>query len=752
MSTKIVLCTCGDTLNDKLDYKALADYSSNLDGVSAVASMQAMCTAGDKMELIKALKGNDKLVVLACTRSVCGKPIEAAMKEAGLANENYVLVNGKEQIASVHKNKTEATKKAKALLKAAVAKVKAAEPLETASYERIQEALVVGGGIAGLTAASELADQGFKVHVIEKSPAIGGAMPLISKTYPEEDCTMCLRGPRMIELLTKPGIIYHVNSMVQGVERTPTGFTVTYNRKPVTLDLSPRKGKGQPVEVIPDASGEYKLVYMGGPDKASLKNVVQSKCGTCTSVYPAALMSLDEEPGEKTLEVGSVILATGFEDFNPRGIPKWGYGLDNVITQHQLARLLDPFGPTGGVVARPSDARQPKKIVMVQCVGSRDREYQSYCSKYCCMAAVKHASVIKELRDPRADITILYRDIRASGYGFETLYNNAKKLGVHFVHGDIDNVTPEGDELGVTYTDGMGKTKTLEADMLVLSTGMKPSEGTAELAELFNVELTDSGFYKEIDEKVANISTRAPGVFIAGTATGPKNIPDSIAQAGAAAYMSGNYLRTYVEKKVNHPEVNEDNCGKCGICRSVCPYEAITIPEDGYPKFDPLLCQSCGLCVSSCPTRALNTPSYGYDLIDAQVEAILSEKGNKPMVLGFICDDCGYNLMDTAGFVNAEYSSCFIPVYVNCMSNLSLRNVLNSIKKGADGVMLVGCVKDRCHFLKGTQRSRGQMDIIADFFKTMGIDVPIKILESSGTMVSQFTTALGELMKEVKEA
>jgi heterodisulfide reductase subunit A len=298
----------------------------------------------------------------------------------------------------------------------------------------------------------------------------------------------------------------------------------------------------------------------------------------------------------------------------------------------------------------------------------------------------------------------------------------------------------------------MGKTQKLDADMLVLSTGMKPSNGTERLAELFNVELTDSGFYKEIDEKVANISTRAPGVFIAGTASGPKNIPDSIAQAGAAAYMSANYLRTYVEKKVNHPEVNEDNCGKCGICRSVCPYDAITIPEDEYPQFDPLLCQSCGLCVSSCPTRALNTSSFGYDLIDAQVEAILSEKSDKPIVIGFICDDCGYNLIDTAGFVKTEYSSSFVPVYVNCMSNLSLRNVLNSVKKGSDGVMLVGCVKDRCHFLKGTQRSKGQMEIIGDFFRVTGIDTPIKILESSGTMVSQFTTALGELMKEVEEA
>ena len=752
MSTKVVLCTCGETLDQKIDYKALADYAKTLEDVKTASTLQAICTAGDKSKLVKSIKGGDKLVVLACTRSVCAKSIENAMHGAGLEKDKYVLVNAKEQIASVHSSKTEATDKAKMLLKAAVAKVKAAKPLEVATYERTQEALVVGGGIAGLTAASELADQGFKVHVIERSPAIGGAMPLISKTYPEEDCTMCLRGPRMIELLTKPGIEYHVSSTVKNVERTPTGFKVTYEKKPAGLNLLPRKDKGQPVEIIPDASGKYEVVYSDGPSKAALKSVVKSKCGSCTSVYPAALLSIDEQAGDNTVEVGSVVLATGFEDFDPRGIPKWGYGLDNVITQYQLARLLDPYGPTGGVVARPSDAKAPKKIVMVQCVGSRDPEYLPDCSKYCCMAAIKHASVIKELQDPSADITVLYRDIRASGYGFETMYNEAKDMGINFLHGDIDSVTPQGEGLGVEYTDGMGNSQYLEADMLVLSTGMRPSKGAGELAELFNVELTPSGFYKEIDEKVANISTRSPGVFIAGTATGPKNIPDSIAQAGAAAFMSANYMRTHLEKKMNHPEVNEDNCGKCGICRSVCPYEAITIPEDEYPQFDPLLCQSCGLCVSSCPTRALNTPSFGYDLIDAQVEAILSEKGDKPVVMGFICDDCGYNLMDTAGFVKAEYSSSFVPVYVNCMSNLSLRNVLNAVQKGSDAVMLVGCVKDRCHFLKGTKRSKGQMEIIEDFFKTAGIKTPIKILESSGTMVSQFTKALGELMKEMEEA
>lgn len=752
MGVNVVLCTCGGTLNEKIDYDAVEQYAKGL-GVIKVIKTKALCTPGDKPVVSSTLDG-DKLVAVACTRSICQLPIEAIMEEAGLNPDNLAIVNAKEQIALVHSDKVEATLKAKMLLKAAVAKVKQTVPLDVVTFERDQEALVIGGGIAGLTAASELADQGFKVHVVEKSPAIGGAMSLISKTFPEEDCTLCLRGPGIIEMLTKPGIEYHVNSHVKAVERTPKGFMVTYEKQAVELDLAPKKGKGQPIEAIPVSSTgapEYDIVYKGEANKDSLQKVVNSKCGNCTSLFPASTLNAWEEVGEKTIDIGAVVLATGFEDFDPTGIPKWGYGLPNVITQYQLARIIDPLGPTGGVLARPSDAKTPKKIVMIQCVGSRDPEYQSYCSKYCCMAAIKHASVIKQLRNPEAEITVLYRDIRASGYGFEKLYNDAKDIGVNFVHGDIDSVSPSGDGLGVTYTDGMGESKIIDADLIVLSTGMKPSDGSGDLAKLFNVELNDSGFYKEIDEKVANISTRAPGVYIAGTATGPKNIPDSIAQAGAAAYMTNGYLSTHLKKQVNHPEVNEGNCGKCGVCRSVCPYDAITIPEEEYPQFDPLLCQSCGLCVSSCPSRALNTSSFGYDLIDAQTEAILSEK-TSDVIIGYICDDCGYNLLDTAGFVEAEYTSSFVPVYINCMSNLSLRNVLNAVKHGADGVMLVGCVKDRCHFLKGTDRSRGQMDIVETFFKSTGIKTPIKILESSGTMVSQFTAAIGELVAKRREA
>jgi len=756
MSVQVVFCTCGGVLSQHLDFDELKSFARETQGVSEIITTDAACTKAMRGDLVEAVsQGSEKLVAFACTRSVCQKPLEAVMEASGLDPENLVVLNAKEQLAWVHPDKDEATRKAKMLLKASFEKALSVSPTEIVSYERTQEALVVGAGIAGLTAASQLADMGVRVHVLERGPAIGGAMPLISKTFPEEDCTMCLRGPHMISMLAKPGVTYHVNSEVKDVLRTAKGFKVTYTKVLPKLESQPKKGRGNPVKAIAIPSAgpkKYKLVYASEPDKEALEAVTESRCGSCTSLFPAALMGYEEEPGDKTIEVGSAILATGFKDFDPTGIPKWGYGLPNVITQFQLARLIDPIGPTGGRVLRPSDAGTPERIVMVQCVGSRDPEYNSDCSKYCCMAAIKHATVIKKFKNPGAEITVLFRDIRASGYGFEAMYNDAKEFGVNFVHGDIMSVSTHGDALGIGYVDGMGEPKDLEADMVVLSTGMEPSDGSAELAELFNVELAESGFMKEVDEKVANITTRAPGVFIAGTCTGPKNIPDSIAQAGAAAYMSGAHLSTNVEKKADHPVVDEDNCGRCGICRSVCPYDAITIPEEEYPQFDAELCQSCGLCVSSCPTHALETPNYGYDLIDAQVEAILGEKGEEPLIMGFCCDDCGYNLLDTAGFTGETYTSRFVPVYVNCMSNLSLRNVLNAVRSGADAVMLVGCVKDRCHFLKGTDRSKGQMQIIEEFFKLTGVKTPIKILESSGTMVTQFIEALGELEAEVKEA
>jgi heterodisulfide reductase subunit A len=755
MSIQVLICTCGDTLNEDIDFEELTSFLEGIDDVTQVSITKAACTKSAKDDLVKTIRRNPehKLLALACTRSVCMQPLEEVMKGVGYETDNLVLVNMKEQLAQVHKDVESTTDKAKMMVRSALEKLRYAEPKEILTFERYQDVVVVGSGIAGLTAASELADQGYNVHVVEKNPSIGGVMPLISKTYPEEDCTMCLRGPRMIELLTKKGITYHVSTEIKDAVKTSKGHTLTLEKKSFDLDPKPTRELGQPTEIVPTKDGGYQLVYPKGQEEENIKIIMESKCGSCSSIFPSGLMEFDEPVGEKTINAGAVILATGFNNFDPTGIPKWGYGLDNVITQYQLARMLDPLGPTGGKVLRPKHKDKPNKIVMVQCVGSRDPEFNSYCSKYCCLATIKHATLVKEFQNPDAEITILFRDIRASGYGFEEFYNDAKEMGINFVHGDITSVTPSGDERLIAYDDGKGESQRLESDMLVLSIGMIRTEGTDKLADMLNVEVADSGFFKAVDEKVANIRTRAPGVYIAGTCTGPKNIPDSISQAGAAAFMAGSYLEKYISKKKDHPRVIEEHCGVCGICRSVCPYEAITIPEEDYPQWDPELCVSCGLCVSSCPTHAIETSSYGFDVIDAQINAIIdSRPEGKPLIMGFLCDDCGYNLLDTTGFEGYKYTSNFVPIYVNCMSNLSLRNVLKAVRAGVDSILLVGCVKERCHFLKGTKRSKGQMQVIEEFFNSTGIRTPIKILESSGTMVNQFLKALDDLEKQIEEA
>jgi heterodisulfide reductase subunit A len=751
MSITVLLCDCGKTLRDRIDYDEIFSFIED-QGIKGIIQSSAACTSLERDALVEGFREGEKILAFACTRSVCQAPLEKAMNEAGLDSDNLVIVNAKEQIAWIHDEKKKATKKAKMLLKAAIAKARSIEPMETEIYQRLQEALVVGGGIAGLTAASELADQGINVHLVERSPTIGGRMALISKTFPEEDCTRCLRGPQMMKLLNKPSINYHVGTEIKEVEKTEKGFKVKIEKKIESIDISSQNGKGQAVEAIHSGSD---ITYVfpefdrSKIDEKTLERFTSNKCGECTSLFPAGLMGFEEPIGEQVLEVGSVVLATGSRDYDPSHIPKYGFTLDNVISQFQLARLIDPFGPTGGFLVRPSDAKEPKKIVMFQCVGSRDLEYNTYCSKVCCLTAIKHATIIKNHKNPDTEITVLYRDIRASGHGFESLFNEAKRLGINFVHGEIEGISAKNEGLHVSYMNGSGNLQDLDADLLVLSTGMIPSEGADKLADLFNLETSESGFFKEVDEKVANITTKVPGLYIAGACSSPKNIPDSIAQGGAAAFMSSSYIKTHVNKKINHPTLNEDTCGKCGVCRSVCPYNAITIPEDEYPQFIPELCQSCGLCVSSCPTHSLETPNFGFDLIDAQVDAILSEREDNQLIIGFCCDDCGYNLLDTVGFEKTMYSANFVPIYVNCMSNLSLRHVLNSIRKGADGIILVGCVKDRCHFLRGTQRSKGQMHIINDFFKFTGINTPIRILESSGTMVGQFIGAVSDIIKSL---
>ena len=773
MSTIVIFETFGETLKERLDVDALEEYAKKIDGVygtyqTPLLNQKIML---EKLTEIKQNGGKAVLSVVAVTgsRVRLEKPLQRAMEGAGLDPNQLVMTNVREQCALVH-DRVDATEKAKSLVRVAVEKARLSTPLDRKVVQRFNEVLVIGGGVAGIQASLDLAKLGVMVHLVEREPTIGGMMPLLGKTFPEDSCAICIGGPKMMDVGNEQSIEVLDNSEVEAVIRMPVGYRVHVRRRPRYVDAEKCVACGQctercPVSVPDQINGginKRKAVYLPHPNAVPRKHIIDSEaclyltkgsCRLCERVCPNQAINFKDEGVFKDLYVGSIIVATGVDNWDARKHPKYGAQYRDVIDQFQLARYLDGEGPTAGILTKPSDGQKPKKIVMIQCVGSRDPEINPWCSRYCCMAAMKHAEEIKLHQGADIDITILYKDIRAGGKYYEEFYNRVKTVGINFVHGNLDAVKEaEGGGLVVEYTDGKGQKVSTPSDLVVLSTGMVPSKGTIDLADKLGLELGCDGFFKEVDAKVASTITKRPGIYLAGACHSPKDIPESVAQASAAAAMTSLHLMKEVDanKPILTPKVDKTRCGRCGICPTVCPYQAITMPAEGPVRIDETLCQSCGLCISSCPTRALDNPNFGFDLVDAQVKAALEDSRGATRIIGFACNDCGYRLLDIAGITGTRYSPSFIPIYVPCMSTISLRHIVGALDHGADGVMLIGCVKDRCHYDKGVDHAEGQLRFMENLYGETGM--PLRVLKSCGSMLEQFLTELDGLVKQIEEA
>jgi heterodisulfide reductase subunit A len=773
MSVFVVFETFGETLKERLDIDALEKFVSKIDGVydTFQTPLLNQKTMLDKINEVKQNGGKDVNSVVAVTgsRVRLEKPLQRAMESAGLDPNQLVITNVREQCALVHE-KAEATEKAKGLVRVAIEKARFSTPLERRIVQRFNEVLVIGGGVSGIQASLDLAKLGVMVHLVEREPTIGGMMPLLGKTFPEDSCAICIGGPRMMDVGNEQSIELLDNSEVEAVIKMPVGYRVHVKRKPRYVDAEKCVACGQctercPVSVSDLSNGGIstrKAVYLPNPNAVPRKHIIdpeacfyltKGSCRLCERVCPNQAINFKDEEKFKDLYVGSIIVATGVDNWDARKHPKYGAQYKDVIDQFQLARYLDGEGPTAGILTKPSDGQKPKKIVMIQCVGSRDPEINPWCSRYCCMAAMKHAEEIKLHQGADIDISILFKDIRAGGKYYEEFYNRVKTNGINFIHGNLDAVKEAEDGgLTVEYIDGKGQRASTPSDLVILSTGMVPSRGTLDLAEKLGIELGQDGFFKEIDAKVASTVTKRPGIYLAGACHSPKDIPESVAQANAAAAMAGLHLMKEVDanKPIMTPKVDESRCGRCGVCTTVCPYQAITMPHEGPVRIDETLCQSCGLCITSCPTRALDNQNFGFDLIDAQVKAALEGGKTSPKIIGFACNDCSYRLLDIAGVTGAKYSPSFIPIYVSCMSTISLRHIVGALDHGADGVMLIGCVKDRCHYEKGVDHAEGQLRFMENLYGESGM--PVRILKSCGSMLEQFLTELDGLVKQIEEA
>lgn len=411
--------------------------------------------------------------------------------------------------------------------------------------------LVIGAGIAGIQAAIDLADQGFTVYLVEKNPSIGGRMAQLDKTFPTLDCAACIMTPKMVDAGRHPNIKLLTYSEVKEVRREGRSFKVTILKKPRYVDEEKCTGCGAcapfcPVEVPNDFDenmGVRNAIYVPFPQAVPLIYTIDKEhcleCELCQNVCLAGAINLQQRPEELKIEVGAIVVTTGFNLFDAKTKEEYGYGVyDNVISGLALERLLSASGPTGGHVVRPSDGKIPKKVAFVQCVGSRDEKSGNlYCSRVCCMYATKEAELVKE-HVPDVDVTVYYMDIRAFGKGFEEFYQRAKgEFGINYVKGRVAEIleNPTNNNLTLRAENiESGELIENEVDMVILSTGLIPA-ALNDFEKILPIKLSDDNFFVSANPKVDPVTTNIPGVFVAGVAEGPKDIPDSVAQASAAA-------------------------------------------------------------------------------------------------------------------------------------------------------------------------------------------------------------------------
>jgi heterodisulfide reductase subunit A len=417
--------------------------------------------------------------------------------------------------------------------------------------------LVVGGGIAGIQASLDLANRGTKVYLVEKTPSIGGRMAQLDKTFPTLDCSICILAPKMIECFRHPNITLLTYSEVQEVSGEEGNFTVKILQKPRYVDAEKCTGCGTCMEKCPAKApnefdmglGTRKAIYMPFKQAVPLIATIDTEhclyftvgvCKVCQKLCPSKAIDYEQKPKETVLNVSSIVLATGFDTFNPSSMKEYGYGkFKNVILSMEFERLICASGPTSGHLLRPSDGKEPKSIVFVQCVGSRSQRGEfPYCSSVCCVYATKESILVKD-HMPETQAYIMYIDMRAVGKGFQEFVDKAKtQYNVNYIKAHPGGIAedPVTKNLQIYYEDiKTGRMKKLCTDMVVLCPALIPKEGNKRIAETMGLELDEYGFFKSKNQLTAPVDTNVPGVYICGYCQSPKDIPESVAQASGAA-------------------------------------------------------------------------------------------------------------------------------------------------------------------------------------------------------------------------
>lgn len=651
----VYVCQCGSNIAAKVDVQAVADFAAKLDNVVVSREYKFMCSdPGQKIIKDDIREFNlNRIVVAACSPLMHEKTFREVLKSVGLNPYLLQVANIREHCSWVTEDKDAATEKAKALVSAAVGKVRFMKPLKQSKITINKSVLVVGGGIAGIQAALQCANAGYKVYLVEREQSIGGHMAMLDKTFPTLDCSACILTPKMVSVGQHPKIKLMTYSEVEKVSGYVGNLTVTVKHKVKYVDYDKCNGCGLCQEKCPGKAddafeqnkGKRKAIYTYFAQAVPNKPVIDKdhctyfrtgKCRICEKVCQKEAIDFNQKESFEDITVGAIIVATGHEMFDAKKMVNYGYGkYPDVISALEFERMVNSSGFTKGEILT-SEGKHPKSVGIIHCVGSRDQRNLAYCSSVCCMYSLKFAHLIRDHAD--ATVYNFYIDMRCIGKGYEEFYDRLLSEKVRFVRGKVSQVSlnPDYDSYQQSTNNGklivkvedtlMGEVREIPLDMVILANGLEARKDAKEMGHKFGISVNKDGFFLESHPKLNPIGTQDQCVYIAGTCAGPKDIPHTVVQASAAAAgvieLLGNdsIALDPITAKV-HSEV----CAGCQLCRTVCPYEAI--------KFDELtktsivndsLCRGCGTCVSTCPSGAIEGNCFTDEQVMSEIEAILA--------------------------------------------------------------------------------------------------------------------------------
>jgi len=670
MKIGVFTCWCGENIARTVDCEKVTDEVAKMPGVHCAVNYKYMCSEPGQQLIHQKINelGLTAIVVAACSPHMHLRTFRKAVASVGVNPFLVEVANIREHCSWVHPDKNKATAKAIDIIRMAVEKVKHNRALTMIEVPVTKRAMVIGGGVAGIQAALDIASAGHEVVLVEKESSIGGKMAGLSETFPTLDCSQCILTPRMVDAGQHPKIKLMVYSEVESVEGYVGNFKVHVRKKAKYIDPKKCTGCGAcwmacPQKKIPNSFdyglGNRTAVYIPFPQAVPAKPVIDAehctkitsgKCGICAKKCPAEAINYEDKDEIITEEVGAIVVSTGYQFYSigknitvdentehqfVSGYGEYGYGeYPDVIDALQFERLVSASGPTNGEPKRPSDGIIPEKVVFIKCVGSRDNAKGiNYCSKICCMYTAKHTMLYKH-KVHHGEAHVFYMDIRSGGKKYDEFVRRAiEQDGAIYHRGRVSKITQEDGKLIVRGVDTLAGTPvTIAADMVVLATAMLPTTGSDHLAQKLGVGYDEYGFLTESHPKLRPVETNSAGVFVCGACQAPKDIPEAVAQASAAAAKVLIMLsQPMLTRDPEIAKVDEQRCAACFACGKACPYNAIERVDikdrkgnvvKGTARVNPGLCMGCGTCVAVCPSKCIDLEGFTEQQIYAQIESL----------------------------------------------------------------------------------------------------------------------------------